>query len=55
MNGLVETSAVFLKASMACREASSDLEADCATLYFEDFQDGQVIEGPLAVRNPFIV
>jgi len=30
------------------------LEADCSTLYSEDFQDGQVIARRLAVRNPFI-
>jgi len=29
------------------------LEAGCDTLYSEDFQDGQVIEGQLTVRNPF--
>jgi predicted nucleic acid-binding protein len=29
------------------------LEAGCTTLYSEDFQDGQVIEGKLMVRNPF--
>jgi predicted nucleic acid-binding protein len=29
------------------------LDAGCATLYSEDFQDGQVIEGKLTVRNPF--
>jgi len=29
------------------------LEAGCATLYSEDFQDGQVIEGKIIVRNPF--
>lgn len=29
------------------------LEAGCSTLYSEDMQDGQVIEGKLTVRNPF--
>jgi len=29
------------------------LEAGCTTLYSEDFQNGQVIEGKLTVRNPF--
>jgi predicted nucleic acid-binding protein len=29
------------------------LEGRCATLYSEDFQDGQVIEGQLTIRNPF--
>ena len=33
--------------------AAAALEAECATLYSEDFQDGQVIEGRLTVRNPF--
>ena len=34
--------------------AAAALEADCSTLYSEDFQDGQVIEGRLTVRNPFL-
>jgi len=29
------------------------LEASCTTLYSEDLQDGQVIDGVLTVRNPF--
>jgi predicted nucleic acid-binding protein len=29
------------------------LDAGCETLYSEDFQDGQKIEGQLTVRNPF--
>ncbi len=29
------------------------LDAGCTTLYSEDFQDGQVIEGKVMVRNPF--
>jgi predicted nucleic acid-binding protein len=29
------------------------LEAGCATLYSEDFQDGQTIDGKLTIRNPF--
>ena len=29
------------------------LEAECATLYSEDFQDGQTIDGRLTIRNPF--
>jgi predicted nucleic acid-binding protein len=33
--------------------AASALEAACDTLYSEDLQDGQVIEGRLTVRNPF--
>ena len=34
--------------------AASALEAECDTLYTEDLQDGQVIEGRLTVRNPFV-
>ena len=33
--------------------AAAALEAGCATLYSEDFQDGQIIEGRLTIRNPF--
>ena len=33
--------------------AAAALEAQCSILYSEDFQDGQVIEERLAVRNPF--
>ena len=29
------------------------LEAGCAFLYSEDFQDGQIIDGRLTIRNPF--
>ncbi|HLJ22894.1 MAG TPA: PIN domain-containing protein [Candidatus Acidoferrales bacterium] len=29
------------------------LEAGCAYLYSEDFQDGQTIDGRLTIRNPF--
>jgi predicted nucleic acid-binding protein len=29
------------------------LDAGCEILYSEDFQDGQLIEGKLTVRNPF--
>ena len=29
------------------------LEADCATLYSEDLQSGQVIDGRLTILNPF--
>ena len=32
---------------------ASALEAKCGTLYTEDLQDGQVIEGRMTVRNPF--
>jgi predicted nucleic acid-binding protein len=33
--------------------AASALEADCNTLFSEDFRDGQNIEERLTVRNPF--
>lgn len=33
--------------------SAAALEAKCATLYSEDFQDGQVIDGKLTIRNPF--
>jgi predicted nucleic acid-binding protein len=33
--------------------AASALEAECDTLYSEDLQDGQLIEGRLTIRNPF--
>jgi predicted nucleic acid-binding protein len=29
------------------------LQAECATLFSEDFQDGQIIEAKLTIRNPF--
>ena len=32
---------------------ASALEAGCATLYSEDLQDGQVIDGRLTIRNPY--
>jgi predicted nucleic acid-binding protein len=32
---------------------ASALEAGCATLYSEDMQDGQVVEGRLTIRDPF--
>jgi len=32
---------------------SSALEANCSTVYSEDLQDGQVIDGELTIRNPF--
>jgi len=32
---------------------ASALEAGCETLYSEDFQDGQIIDGQLTIRNPF--
>ena len=31
------------------------LEGDCATLYTEDLQSGQVIDGRLTIQNPFHV
>jgi len=33
--------------------AASALESGCGTLYSEDLQDGQIIEGRVTVRNPF--
>jgi predicted nucleic acid-binding protein len=33
--------------------AAAALEADCSTLYSEDLQDGQVINGNLTIRSPF--
>jgi len=33
---------------------ASALAEDCETLYSEDMQDGQVFEGRLMVKNPFI-
>lgn len=33
--------------------AAAALDAGCATLYTEDLQDGQLIEGTLRVKNPF--
>jgi predicted nucleic acid-binding protein len=34
--------------------AASALEAACDTLYSEDLQDGQVIDGRVTIRNPFV-
>ena len=33
---------------------SAVLEAGCVTLYSEDFDDGQTIEGQLTIQNPFV-
>ena len=33
--------------------AASALGGRCTTLYSEDMQDGQVIDGRLKIRNPF--
>jgi predicted nucleic acid-binding protein len=33
--------------------AAAALEAKCSTLYSEDLQDGQVVDGELTIRNPF--
>jgi predicted nucleic acid-binding protein len=30
------------------------LEAECTTLYSEDLQSGQILDGRLTLRNPFI-
>jgi predicted nucleic acid-binding protein len=32
---------------------ASALQAGCKTLYTEDLQDGQTIQGDLVIRNPF--
>src|SRR5437764_1126154 len=32
---------------------ASALEGRCSTLFSEDMQDGQVVEGKLTIRNPF--
>jgi predicted nucleic acid-binding protein len=32
---------------------AATLEAGCAILHSEDFQDGLTIDGQLAIRNPF--
>lgn len=32
---------------------ASALDAGCTTLWSEDFQDGQVLDGRLRIRNPF--
>lgn len=34
---------------------ASALEAHCTTLYSEDMQHGQIIEGKLAIINPFFI
>jgi predicted nucleic acid-binding protein len=33
--------------------AAAALEAECTTLYSEDLQHGQVIDGRLTIQNPF--
>src|SRR5688572_15776514 len=33
--------------------AAAALEAECTTLYSEDLQEGQIIDGRLTIRNPF--
>ena len=33
---------------------ASAIEANCATLLSEDMQDGQVVDGRLTIRNPFV-
>jgi predicted nucleic acid-binding protein len=33
---------------------SAALESGCTTLYSEDFQDGQTIDGRLTIRSPFV-
>ena len=34
---------------------SSALENDCSTLFSEDMQHGQIIEGTLTIRNPLLL
>jgi predicted nucleic acid-binding protein len=34
--------------------AASALDCGCTTLWSEDFQDGQVLDGRLRVCNPFV-
>jgi predicted nucleic acid-binding protein len=34
---------------------ASALEHHCRTLYSEDLQHGQIIEGTLTIQNPFVV
>jgi predicted nucleic acid-binding protein len=33
---------------------SAAFEAGCTTLYCEDLHDGQTIDAPLTIRNPFV-
>ena len=34
---------------------ASALKAKCVTVFSEDMQDGQLIEGSLVIRNPFAI
>ncbi len=34
--------------------AASALDCGCTTLWSEDFQDGQILDGRLRIRNPFL-
>jgi predicted nucleic acid-binding protein len=34
--------------------AASAMDCGCNTLWSEDFQDGQILDGRLRVRNPFV-
>src|SRR5262249_312053 len=34
-------------------QLSAALECECKVLFSEDFQDGQVVDGKLTIRNPF--
>ena len=38
----------------ASRVGRAALEADCTTLWSEDFSNGQRFDGRLTVRNPFV-
>ena len=33
---------------------ASALNANCITLYSEDMQDGQIVQGKLTIQNPFL-
>jgi predicted nucleic acid-binding protein len=37
-----------------CMIIAAAIESNCTVLYSEDLQDGQIIEGKLTVKNPFI-
>lgn len=55
----IHRSAVKIAESYGCGiydalVVAAALDARCKTLYSEDFQDGQVIERNLTIRNPFL-
>jgi predicted nucleic acid-binding protein len=54
----IHTAALAIAQKLGCNiydalVVAAALDAGCATLYSEDFQDGQKIAGKLKVRNPF--